>query len=180
MQKIKKLISHKKIEDRIKLLAKDIIKENTELNFVVVLKGAKIFARHLAAEIKRISDIKVNVYEITLSSYSDKVSSSGVIDMVEGIKDDLSGKDVMIIDDILDTGLTLTFLRKYLLEEKKVKSVKICVLLDKKKKRAHDISADYECFKIDDVFVVGYGMDFNHNYRGLDYIGFIPLQTRQG
>ena len=97
---------------------------------------------------------------------------TGKIKLNKDITSSIEGKDVIIIEDIVDTGRTLSFLKKFL-AEKKPASLKICSLLDKPSRRITDISADYTCFEVEDKFIVGYGLDNNQNYRNLNYIGYI-------
>lgn len=170
MAVIKCYISEKKIKTRVRKIAKEVSMDfKNEVNMVIVLKGAKPFAIDLKAELERLGK-KVNPFYIKVKSYSG-TKTTGKIKVKRDIKSKLYGKDILIVEDILDTGLTLTFLKKYLLRVKKAKSIKIAVLLDKPGGRKIKIKADYIGFKISDLFVVGYGLDFNEKYRELKYVG---------
>ncbi len=169
---IKALISEEEINERIKELAKEFHSEK-ELNFVAILDGAKKFSEKLISEIKKISGAKINAYEIKVSSYKGQTQSSGRIELKKDVLEDLRGKNIILVDDILDSGLTMNWLIDHF-EKKGVNSIKVCVLLNKRKNRIFNISADYEGFVIDDHFVIGYGLDLNAQYRDLDYIGYLP------
>ena len=171
MNNIKPLISNSKINSKIKQLAKKIAKNN-ELNFLTVLIGAKTFSKQLQKEIKKLKKIKITNSEIKLKSYY-RTKSTGKIKLVKNIKQNLKNKDIIIIEDIVDTGLTLHFLKSYLKNKKKVRSIKICSLLSKPSRRKKNINIDYLGFKIPDKFIVGYGLDYNGKYRKLKYIGVI-------
>lgn len=166
---IKTLISEEEIEKRIKALVQEIQKDynNEEIVIVCILKGAVFFATELA---KRISS-PVIIDFMKVSSYSG-TESTGNIDFKLDISTDIQGKNVIIVEDIIDTGRTLDYLKKYLLT-KAPKSLKICTLLDKKERRQINLTPDYVCFDIPDKFVIGYGLDFDEKYRNLPYIGYI-------
>ena len=108
---------------------------------------------------------------VKVSSYSG-TESSGKINFTLDVSTDITNKNVIILEDIIDTGRTLSFLKSYLLK-KSPKSVKICTLLDKKERRVVDLSPDYTCFEIPDKFVIGYGLDYDEKYRNLPYIGYV-------
>lgn len=166
---LKVLIDEKKIEKRIDEIATIISNDyNTDRDLVTicVLNGAVYFYTELTKRIKR--DITLDFMKV--SSYSG-MESTGVIDIKKDISFDIENKDVLIIEDIIDTGLTLVKLKEYL-ESKRPNSVKIAVLLDKKARRKANISSDYACFEIDDKFVVGYGLDYDEKYRNLPYVGY--------
>lgn len=166
---IKTLIDEKEIQDRIKILADKIQKDydNEEIVIVCILKGAAFFATELAKRINSpiIMDfMKVSSYEGT--------ESSGEINFTLDISTDIQNKNVVIVEDIIDTGRTLKYLKEYL-TKKSPKSLKICTLLNKKERRVVDLEPDYLCFDIPDKFVIGYGLDYDEKYRNLPYIGFI-------
>lgn len=169
MEKLNVLINNAKIEKRLDELAKQIEKEyeNKTIVFLGVLKGSVPFMWELAKRIK--NDIEFEYIE--LSSYKGK-ESTGKITLHKDIKNSIEGKDVLIIEDIIDTGRTLDFLLEYL-KDKNPKSIKIATLLSKPSKRIIDLNVDYIGFKIDDVFVVGYGLDYDQKYRNLPYIGYV-------
>ncbi len=170
MDKIKRLISEKEIKDRIKVLASDLYNKygKEEVVFICTLKGAVFFACDLLKKYKgdaRLEFLRVSSYKGT--------KSTGKIELNLSIsKENIESQNVIILEDIVDTGNTLKFLKNYILDMNP-KSLKICTLLDKKMRREVDIEADYSCFEIEDLFVVGYGLDYNQKYRNLPYIGVI-------
>lgn len=166
---IKTLIDEKKIENRIKEIAKQIENDysNEEIVIICILKGAAFFATDLA---KRIN-LPVTVDFMKVSSY-EGTESTKKIDFKLDISTDISNKNVIIVEDIVDTGRTLTYLKDYL-NSKNPKSLKICTMLDKKERREFDLNPEYVCFEIPDKFVIGYGLDYDEKYRNLPYIGYI-------
>lgn len=163
------LINKTRIEKRIEEMAKEIEKdyEGKDIVFLGTLKGAMPFMWELAKRIKN----NVIFEFIQVSSYKGK-ESTGIITLEKDIRNSIEGKNVIIIEDIVDTGKTLDFLLK-LLKEKNPRSVKIATLLSKPSRRVYELNVDYIGFKIDDKFVVGYGMDYEENLRNLPYIGYI-------
>jgi hypoxanthine phosphoribosyltransferase len=166
---IKTLISEEEIQTRIKELAKQIDSDynNEEIVIVCILKGAVFFAIDLA---KRIN-LPVIIDFMKVSSYEGTESTKEIKFKLD-ISTDIKNKNVIIVEDIIDTGRTLTFLKNYL-NEKQPKSLKICTLLDKKERREFELTPDYVCFDILDKFVIGYGLDYDEKYRDLPYIGYI-------
>ena len=170
-QNIETLISTEDINKRVKELAADIKQDfNDQAYCVVVLSGAMIFFVDLMRELKQLNT-DVTYKPIKISSYEGK-TSTGNINLELDIKDDITDKEILIVEDLVDSGLTLKYLKEHLLE-RKAKDVKICALLDKKEKRKEYIHIDYKGFEVGDRFIVGYGMDYNERYRDLDYIGCI-------
>lgn len=170
MEKVKVYIDENNLDKEISKLAEKIdIDYNTdrELVLICILKGAVYFYCDLTKKIKR------NITEdfMKVSSYVGK-ESTGFINIKIDLGIDIENKDVIIVEDIIDTGLTLTRLKDYL-NEKKPHSVKVAVLLDKKCRRTQNIEPDYRCFEIEDKFVVGYGLDYDEKYRNLPFIGYI-------
>ena len=165
----KELISKEKIEKRIEELAQEISKdyEGKSIEFIVVLKGAVIFAVELAMKVR--PNIRFDFIEI--SSYSG-TESTGVLKVNKDLKADIEGKDVLIVEDIIDTGRTLSYLRDYLLS-KNPNSLKICTLVNKPSRRIVDVPIDYNGFDIEDKFIVGHGFDIDEDYRNMPYIGYI-------
>lgn len=165
---LKVLISEEKIQERMQEIADQIVKDygNEEITFICILKGSIFFTVELS---KRIPN-DVNFEFIRVSSYHGQ-NSSGVIEMKVDLQGDITGKDVIVIEDIVDTGRTLAYLKEYL-KSKNPKSVKICSLLDKKERRVCKLEADYVGFDIPDKFVVGYGLDVDEKFRNLPYIGY--------
>jgi hypoxanthine phosphoribosyltransferase len=164
MDKISKeiLFSRDTIQKRVRELAGQISKDyvDSELIIIGVLKGAFIFMADLVREIS----IPCRIDFTRLASYGDGSDSSGKVVMTKDIETSIKGRDILIVEDILDTGLTLQYLVGWL-KERNPDSLKICVLLDKRKRRKVFFEADYVGFTIDDGFVVGYGLDFNEKYR---------------
>ena len=166
---IKELISKEKIEKRIEELAEQISRdyEGKNVEFIVVLKGAAIFAVELAMKLK--PNVRFDFIEI--SSYSG-TESTGVLKVNKDLKADIEGKDVLIVEDIIDTGRTLSYLKEYLLS-KNPNSLKICTLVSKPSRRIVDVPIDYNGFDIEDKFIVGHGFDIDEDYRNMPYIGYI-------
>lgn len=167
---IKVLINEDKIKNRIKEIAQEILKDfkNEEIVFVCILKGAAYFAIDLSKELNNnliLDFMKVN-------SYGDELQSSGTINFKLDISTDIKDKNVIIVEDIIDSGLTLNYIYDYLVK-KYPKNLKICVLLDKKERRVKPINVDYTGFEIENKFVLGYGLDYKDKYRNLPYIGYI-------
>jgi len=167
---IKKLYTQRQINNRIKEIANELYKQykDEEVVFICTLKGAVFFTCDLLKKYKGNARIEF----LRVSSYNGK-NTTGKIELNLSIsKDNIENKNVIIIEDIIDTGYTLKFLKEYI-NDMKPKSLKICTLLDKKARRKVKIEADYTGFEIDDLFVVGYGLDYNQQYRNLPYIGVI-------
>jgi hypoxanthine phosphoribosyltransferase len=140
--------------------------QDADLVLVGVLKGAFIFMADL---IRQLSLEKITVDFVQLASYGSGSETSGVITVMKDISTDIRDKDVLIVEDILDSGITLSFLVKHL-ERLKPRSVKTCTLIDKHERRQVDIQADYACHRVESGFLVGYGLDFAEHYRNLPEI----------
>ncbi len=170
-KKLNILYKEEEIQAAIHKLAEKLndIYANEEIYLICVLKGSVMFTVDLA---KRLT-MPVKMEFIRLSSYGSGTKSSGNINSVNISLSDLNNKNVIIVEDIIDTGHTAKFLIDYLKSNYSVKSLKFCSLLDKKSRRELDINADYYCFDIDDKFIVGYGLDLDEQYRNLPYIGYI-------
>ena len=158
MEKIKTLISKEELEKRIYEIAKQMEKEykDKEITLICILKGSAFFTIDLAKKIN--GDVKLEF--IRVSSYIDGTESSGKVEMKLDLQDSIEGKDIIIVEDIIDTGRTLSYLIDYL-KTKKPNSVKLCTLLDKPERRIYKVKVDYTGFQIPDKFVVGYGLDFD-------------------
>ncbi len=169
MENINILINKSRIEKRLDEMAKEIEKdyEGKDIVFLGILKGSMPFMWELAKRIKN----NVIFEFIEVSSY-EGTESTKKITMHKDIKNSIQGKDVIIIEDIVDTGRTLSFLSEHL-KEKKPNSLKIATLLSKPSRRIIELNVDYIGFKIEDKFVVGYGLDYNQDFRNLPYIGYI-------
>lgn len=160
------------IAERIENLAQDIARElPDDVLIIVVLKGSFIFAADLLRALDR-AGMRPTVDFVTLSSYGVAVESSGTVNLARDISEDVRDRTVMIIDDILDTGRTLAFATD-LMTARGAAAVHTCVLLDKHEKREVEIEAHYVGFPVDDVFVVGYGIDMAHLFRSLPFIGVV-------
>ena len=170
MGNIKVLIDEKSLKTKINQLAEQIMKDykNKDITFICILKGSIYFTTELSKRIKN----NIELEFIRVSSYGESTESSGEITLKLDLDSSIEGKDVIIIEDIIDTGRTLLYLKNHL-NKMKPNSLKICTLLDKKERRVCDIEADYVAFQIPDKFVVGYGLDVNETYRNLPYIGYI-------
>lgn len=165
---MKVYISEEKIKERVKELALEIEKDykDKDINLICVLKGSLIFTSDLVREIHG----NVSIDFLRVSSYIKDKSSD--ISLVPGLLPNIYNKDIIIVEDIIDTGKTINFLIEYL-KKQKPRSIKVCTLLDKKERRIIDFKADYVGFDIEDKFVVGYGMDYEEKYRNLPYIGYM-------
>ncbi len=164
------LISSVEIEKKVSEIASAINKDyqGREVVLVGVLKGAVVFMADLMRQI----ELDMTIDFIAVSSYGDSTKTSGVVKILKDLDKNINGKNVIIVEDIVDTGLTLSFLRKNL-EQRDPLSVRIVTFLDKPHRRRTAIDVHYSGFKIPDYFVVGYGLDYNEKYRNLPYIGVL-------
>ncbi|HVZ17513.1 MAG TPA: hypoxanthine phosphoribosyltransferase [Terriglobales bacterium] len=172
---LKVLISQEQIQKRVAELGSQITRDYSgeTIIFVGVLKGASIFLSDLARQVK----LDATFDFISVSSYGSSVRSSGEVRVVKDVDQSLEGKNVIIVEDILDTGLTLSFLRKQFLNHRP-KSLKIAALLDKTSRRINDVRGDYVGFEIPDEFVVGYGLDYAERYRNLPDVCVLPPELQ--
>ena len=170
---IKPLFSKEEIEIRIKELAEEIDNhyQNEEIYVVCVLKGAAIFTADLVKSIKT----SVKMEFIRLSSYGSSTQTSGKVNAVDISLPNLNDKHVLIVEDIVDTGLTAKFLLDFINNNFRTKTTKFCSLLDKKCFRKTEIEPNYIGFEIDNKFVIGYGLDYDGLFRNLPYIGYIEV-----
>ena len=169
-QRVDVIFSETEIAAQIRVLAQTIAKTQwPQLRVVPVLTGSFVFAADLIRELHRVG-LAPEVDFLTLSSYRRSVSSSGKVDILRDLDLDVAGRDVLIIDDVLESGRTLAF-AKDLVAARGARRVKTCVLLDKQSHRAVQIDADFVAFKCPPVFVVGYGMDVAYRSRQLPYVG---------
>ncbi len=162
------ILDEKTIQKKVEEIARQIEKdyEGKEVIFVGVLKGAFIF---LADLVRKIEKVDVLIDFVKVSSYGASTETSGVVRLDFDTTMNLEGKHVILVEDILDTGLTLKYLKE-LLEKKNPRSLKIAVLLDKFERRKVDIEADYVGFRVPDRFLVGYGLDYAEKYRNIPYV----------
>ena len=167
---IRELVSEKAVDERIVELGKQISKdyEGKQVHLICVLKGGVFFMCELA---KRIS-VPVSMDFMSVSSYGDDTKSSGVVKIVKDLDEAIEGKDVLIVEDIIDSGRTLYYLID-ILKKRNPKSVHLCTLLDKPERRVKDVKVDYVGINIPDEFVVGYGLDYAQKYRNLPFIGVV-------
>ena len=165
--KIKEEIA-KKVEELAKQIEKDY--EGEQLLVVGILKGASVFVSDLIRKI----NLDVNIDFMSVSSYGNGTESSGTVRILKDLDVDIAGKNVLIVEDIIDSGLTLSNLVKEL-EIRNPKSLKLCTLLDKPERRTSNIPVDYVGFVIEDKFIVGYGIDWAEKYRNLPYIGSVTV-----
>ncbi len=163
------LIDKETIARRVDELVDQIAKKDTkDLIVIGILKGSFMFLADLMRSFHR-HNIHPRIDFLTLSSYGSETSSSGRVEIIHDIREEIIGANVLLVDDILDTGRTLAFTKKLLLE-RGAQSIRSCVLLDKKAHRAIEFEANYAGFSIEDHFVVGYGLDYNNLYRELPHI----------
>jgi hypoxanthine phosphoribosyltransferase len=162
------LYPEEQIKQRVRELAEQISRDygGGELLTVGILKGAVVFYSDLVREMS----LPVTLDFMVLSSYGTSSVSTGVVRIQYDLEQDISGKDVLIVEDIVDSGLTLHYLTKTL-ASRNPKSLKVCCLFDKPSRRKIDFKPDYIGFEVPDVFIVGYGLDYSEKYRNLKYIG---------
>lgn len=167
---IKVMIPEEEVDAKIRELAEKISKdyEGKQVHLVCILKGSVFFTCELA---KRIT-VPVSMDFMSVSSYGDGTKSSGVVRIAKDLDETLEGKDVLVIEDIIDSGRTLSYLLE-VLSRRNPASMKLCTLLDKPDRRTHEVHVDYVGFNIPDEFVVGYGLDYAQKYRNLPYIGVV-------
>lgn len=166
----KVLFTHEQILERARELGEQISKdyEGEELILLGTLKGGIMWMSDL---MKNISiDIKIDF--VAANSYGSGTMSSGIVKITKDLDMDLFNKHVLIVEDIIDTGTTLKFLRDYL-SERNPKTIKVCTLLDKPSRRKAEIYGDYVGFEVEDLFVIGYGLDYDQRYRNLPYVSYI-------
>lgn len=171
---IKCLISEEEVNQRIRELGEQISRDyaGRDLHMICVLKGGSFFMCELA---KRIT-VPVTLDFMSVSSYGAGTSSSGVVRIVKDLDESIEGRVVLVVEDIIDSGRTLSHLMK-LLGERHPSEMRLCTLLDKPERRVvDDVTVDYLGFRVPDVFVVGYGLDYDQKYRNLPYIGEVIFQ----
>ena len=168
------LLSEDEIREKVRELGGKITADykNSNLMLVTVLKGAVGFLADLTRQI----DLPAAIDFMVVSSYGSGVKSSGVVKIVKDLDVPLAGKDILIVEDILDSGLTLSYIKE-LLESRGPRSIRIATLLDKPSRRKVDLQADYIGFSVPDEFVIGYGLDYDEKYRNLPYIGILKPEV---
>jgi len=170
MAQIKVMISEQEVDARIEELGKQISEDyaGKEVHLICILKGSVFFTCELA---KRIT-VPVTLDFMSVSSYGDGTTSSGRVKIAKDLDESLEGKEVIVIEDIIDSGNTLFYLMD-VLSMRNPASLKLCTLLDKPDRRVKDVKVEYVGFTIPDEFVVGYGLDYAQKYRNLPYIGVV-------
>jgi len=173
-ERIKVLMTEEEVDRKIKeiglLISKDY--EGKEVRIICILRGASFFACELA---KRIN-LPVTIDFMSVSSYGAGTESSGHVKIIKDLEESIEGKDVIVVEDIIDSGRTLSMLLE-LLKARKPNSIALCTLLDKPERRVVDVDVKYVGFQIPDLFVVGYGLDYDQKYRNLPYIGVVEFDN---
>lgn len=171
-EKIKVLITEEEVDARIRELGEKISKEyeGKQIHLICVLKGGVFFMCELA---KRIT-VPVSMDFMCVGSYGDGTKSSGVVRLAKDLDESIENKEVLIVEDIIDSGNTLYYLMD-VLRQRKPASLRLCTLLDKPDRRVKDVHVDWTGFEISDEFVVGYGLDYAQKYRNLPYIGVVEV-----
>lgn len=169
-EKIRVLISEEDVDAKIAELGRQISEDyaGEQVHLLCILKGSVFFTCELA---KRIT-VPVSLDFMSVSSYGDGTASSGIVKIAKDLDETIEGKNVIVIEDIIDSGRTLHYLLD-VLQKRNPKSMKLCTLLDKPERRVKDVKVDYTGFAIPDEFVVGYGLDYAQKYRNLPYIGVV-------
>lgn len=171
-EKVRIMISEESVDKRIHEIGEQLSEDyaGKQIHLVCVLKGGSFFMCELA---KRIT-VPVSLDFMSVSSYGTETKSSGVVRIVKDLDESIEDKDVLVVEDIIDSGRTLSYLLE-MLEDRGPKSLRLCTLLDKPDRRVVDVHVDYTGFQIPDEFVVGYGLDYDQKYRNLPYIGVVEF-----
>ena len=171
-ERVEVLLTEQKVDERIQAIGEQISRdyEGRQVHLVCVLKGGAFFMCELA---KRIT-VPVSLDFMSVSSYGSDTKSSGVIRIVKDLDESIKDKDVIVVEDIVDSGRTLSYLLK-MLQSRGPRSLALCTLLDKQERRVVDVNVNYTGFQIPDEFVVGYGLDYDQRYRNLPYIGVVKF-----
>lgn len=173
MERVEVLLTEKEVDDRIAAIGEAISKdyEGRDVHLICVLKGGAPFMCELA---KRIT-CNVTMDFMSVSSYGSGISSSGIVKIVKDLDEPLEGRNVIVVEDIIDSGRTLSHLLE-IFKKRNPASIRLCTLLDKPDRRVvSDVVVDYSGFNIPDEFVVGYGLDYDQKYRNLPYIGVVKF-----
>ena len=171
-ERVEVLLTEEEVNAKIQELGDQISKDyaGKQVHLVCVLKGGVFFLCELA---KRMT-VPVTLDFMSVSSYGSDTKSSGVVKIVKDLEESLQGKDVLVVEDIVDSGRTLSYLMD-MLRDRKPNSLKLCTLLDKPERRVIEVPVDYTAFQIPDEFVVGYGLDYDQRYRNLPFIGVVKF-----
>lgn len=166
------MIPEEKVEERIQQLADEISRDyaGKTVHMIGILKGSVFFVCELA---KRIT-VPVTMDFMSVSSYGSGTKSTGVVKLIKDLDEPIAERDVLVVEDIIDSGNTLSYLLKNL-SDRNPASIRLCTLLDKPERREKDVFVDYQGFQIPDEFVIGYGLDYDQRYRNLPYIGIMHL-----
>ena len=169
---VRVMLTEKEVDAKIQEIGEKITRDyaGKQVHLVCVLKGGSFFMCELAKRIQ----LPVSLDFMSVSSYGSDTKSSGVVKIVKDLDEPLAGKDVIVIEDIVDSGRTLSYLLQ-ILQSRGPKSLALCTLLDKPDRRVIDVKVDYTGFEIPDEFVVGYGLDYDQRYRNLPYIGVVEF-----
>ena len=171
------LFSQQQLEERVDQIAQEITRDyaGKEIVLISVLRGSFVFMADLCRRI----DLPCTIDFMSVSSYGSGTSSTGQVQITKDLSGDISGKHILVVEDILDSGNTLSYLLK-LLEQRKPASIRLCTLLDKPERRVLPVDVHYSGFTIPDAFVVGYGLDYAEHYRNLPYIGILKPEVYGG
>lgn len=169
---VRVLLSEEEVDRRIAEIAGQISEDyqGEQVHLICVLKGGVFFTCELAKRLR----MPVSLDFMSVSSYGSDTKSSGVVKIIKDLDEGIEGKHVLVVEDIIDSGRTLSYLLDNL-KSRNPKSLRLCTLLDKPERRVVDVKVDYTCFCIPDEFVVGYGLDYAQKYRNLPYIGVVEL-----
>ena len=169
---VRVLLTEQEVNDRIREIGEQISRDyaGKEIHLICVLKGGSFFMCELA---KRIT-VPVSLDFMSVSSYGGGTMSSGVVKIIKDLDEPVRGKNVLVVEDIVDSGRTLSYLME-MLKERGAESLRLCTLLNKPERRVVDVKVDYTCFDIPDEFVVGYGLDYAQKYRNLPYVGVVEF-----
>ena len=164
------LISEQQLADAVKKLGEQISRDYADRNLMMVsvLKGSVVFM----ADLMRAISVPASIDFMSVTSYGKGVKTSGVVRIIKDLDEELDGRDILIVEDILDSGMTLSYLKEHIMA-KGARSIRIATLLDKPERRRVDIHPDYSCFSVPDECVVGYGLDYADKYRNLPYVGIL-------
>ncbi len=168
------LISEEQLHQKVAQIGKQVSADYQDKNLLMVsvLKGSVVFMADLMREIS----IPCEIDFMCVSSYGSGTKTSGVVKIIKDLDIDLKDRDLLIVEDILDSGMTLSYIKE-MLKQRGTKSIKICTLLDKPERRKADITPDYVGFTVPDEFVVGYGLDYDEKYRNLPYVGILKPEV---
>ncbi len=167
---VRVMIPEEDVTKRIEEMGRQISEDyaGKQVHLICILKGGAFFACELAKQIT----VPVSIDFMSVGSYGDGTSSSGIVKIAKDLDETLEGKEVLVVEDIIDSGRTLSYLLE-VLRKREPKSMRLCTLLDKPSRRVREVKVDYIGYKIPDEFVVGYGLDYKQKYRNLPYIGVV-------